>query len=142
MADTVKDQNANIMNLVIRQVEGIDEPVKLVSPMGFAVGSASNRVFAWGISYEQPANDAEADEQEGAQQERLDGVQEESKTNVAQLVQDPTLVLTQAFAVPFDFEVDPSVEIVDVKSSMMQTCFLTSKGAVYSLDHKNGFVPD
>ena len=62
MADTVKDQNSNIMNLVIRQVEGIDEPVKLVSPMGFAVGSTSNRVFAWGISYEQPANDDEAQE--------------------------------------------------------------------------------
>ena len=42
--------------------------------MGFAVGSTSNRVFAWGISYEQPANDAAAEEQDGAQQERLDGV--------------------------------------------------------------------
>ena len=61
---------------------------------------------------------------------------------MAQLVQDPTLMLTEAFVVPFDFEFDPSVEIVDVKSSMMQTCFLTSKGAVYSLDHKNGYVPD
>ena len=64
MADTVRDLNVNIIHMVIKQVEGIDEPVKLVSPMGFAVGANSNKIFAWGVSYEQPANMIDSDEEE------------------------------------------------------------------------------
>ncbi len=39
LADLVQDTDANIMKLAVKKVEGIDEPVKLISPMGFAVGA-------------------------------------------------------------------------------------------------------
>ena len=144
LADTVSDQTVNIMNLQFKQVQGIDESLKLVSPMGFAVGASTNKIYAWGISYELPPNQADPEEeeqQEDAQPERLDGVDEESKVNVAQLVRDPNLAITRAFPVPYKFDVDLSIDIVDVKSTMMQTCFLTTQGAVYQIDHKNGFTP-
>ena len=54
MADTVVDASVNIMKLSVQAVNGIDEPVKLISPMGFAVGAATDRVFAWGVSMEVP----------------------------------------------------------------------------------------
>jgi len=61
------------MKLAVKKVEGIDEPVKLISPMGFAVGASTNKVFAWGLDYSYPS----VDEQE--EEERLDGVEEEAK---------------------------------------------------------------
>ena len=51
------------MKISVKAVEGIEEPVKLISPMGFAVGATTNKIFAWGISYEEPAQ-AEAAEGE------------------------------------------------------------------------------
>ena len=50
LADTVRDE-ADIMKLCIKRVDGIEEPVKLVSGMGFAVGAQTNKVFAWGVNY-------------------------------------------------------------------------------------------
>mmetsp|Transcript_15187 Transcript_15187/g.19235 ORF Transcript_15187/g.19235 Transcript_15187/m.19235 type:complete len:161 (+) Transcript_15187:521-1003(+) len=55
LADIVKDLSVNVMSLTIRKVAGIDESVKLTSPMGFAVGEKTNKIYAWGISYELPA---------------------------------------------------------------------------------------
>jgi len=53
MADTVKDNDAKVMRLVLKKVEGISEPVKLVSAMGFAVGQ-SNKLYTWGAYYQMP----------------------------------------------------------------------------------------
>ena len=61
MVDTVQDQEAPIMNLCIKRIEGIDEPVKLISAAGFAVGERTNKVYAWALDYEDPLQ--EADEQ-------------------------------------------------------------------------------
>ena len=50
------------MKLSVKAVEGIEEPVKLISPMGFAVTATTNKIFAWGISYEVPAQADEGEE--------------------------------------------------------------------------------
>ena len=44
IVDTIQDTTANIMKLNIKQVEGIEEPVKMISSSsaGFAVGKNSN----------------------------------------------------------------------------------------------------
>ena len=55
MADTVTDAAVNIMKLSIKAVQGINEPVKLIAPMGFAVGATSNKIFAWGVTIEVPS---------------------------------------------------------------------------------------
>ena len=82
------------MKLAIKRVEGIDEPVKLVSAMGFAVGAQTNKVYAWGIDYSYPSVNDQEDEEE-----RLDGAAAEEVK--AQLVQDPCLEVTHAFPVPY-----------------------------------------
>lgn len=51
------------------------------------------------------------------------------------------LSLSVAIAVPFkqaDVEVE---EITDLKSTTMQTAFITKSGNLWLIDHKNGFVP-
>jgi len=55
------------MNLCLKKVFGIDEPVKLVVGSGFAVGALTNSVYVWHVDYEEPEE----------QPERLDGVEEE-----------------------------------------------------------------
>ena len=79
MADTVHDQDATIMKVCLKRVEGINEPVKLVCATGFAVGASSNAVYTWSVDYELPPEDSE-------EQRRLDGAEEESKENVAAMV--------------------------------------------------------
>ena len=88
MTDTVIDAAVSIMKLSIKAVQGIEEPVKLISPMGFAVGATSNKIFTWGVtvevpSYDAPAANQEENEEVPANDARLDGVEEESKNNVA-----------------------------------------------------------
>ena len=51
LADSVKDTDCNIMNLTVRMVEGIIEPVKLISAAGFAVGQ-SDTVYTWEVRYQ------------------------------------------------------------------------------------------
>ena len=62
---------------------------------------------------------------------------------MAQLIQDPVLVLTPAFEVPKDALVSEieNINYIDAKSTLMQTCFLSSAGSIYLLDHKDGFTP-
>lgn len=127
------------MKLAICKVEGIDEPVKLISQIGYAVGASTNKVYAWGIDFMYPS----VDDSEEAKEQRLDGVDEEAKTNAAQLVCDPILQVTHAFPVPYSQDVDQNCNFVNVKSTLMQTCLLTSKGSLMIIDHKNpGFNPD
>ena len=57
LTDTVREAEPEIMKLCVKRVEGIDEPVKLVSGMGFAVGEQTNRVFAWTVDYVIPEQD-------------------------------------------------------------------------------------
>ena len=40
------------MKLVVRKVEGINEPVSMVASKGFAVGAKSNSLYSWRASYE------------------------------------------------------------------------------------------
>ena len=54
MVDTVQDPSAPIISLCTKRIEGIDEPVKLISAGGFAVGQRSNKVYAWAIDYVEP----------------------------------------------------------------------------------------
>ena len=41
------------MNLCIKKVEGIPEPVKMISMSNFAVGERTNKVYAWCMDFEQ-----------------------------------------------------------------------------------------
>ena len=43
LADIVRDQEAPIMILRLKKVEGINEPVKLIAGSGFAVGAQTNK---------------------------------------------------------------------------------------------------
>ena len=58
------------MKIDIKLVDGIEEPVKLITGQGFAIGALTNAVYAWGIDYEKPRPENE----EGAEP-RLDGVE-------------------------------------------------------------------
>ena len=42
------------MNLRVKKVEGINEPVKLISALGFAVGARTDQVYTWALDYENP----------------------------------------------------------------------------------------
>lgn len=110
LTDSVKDFSANIMKLVIKRVERIDEPVKLISAAGFAVGALTNTLFAWGVDYVQPSA--------GPERVRLDGVVEENKSTVAQLVQDPIMRVTPAVPIRFNNNDQDSGQVfVDMKST-------------------------
>ena len=50
------------MSLCIKRIEGINEPVKLISSAGFAVGARTDKVYGWTLGYEEVAEDAGADE--------------------------------------------------------------------------------
>lgn len=52
LADTVQDLEVPIMKLCLKKVEGINEPVKLIAASGFAVGSCTNKVYVWEVSYQ------------------------------------------------------------------------------------------
>ena len=56
------------MNLRVKKVEGINEPVKLISALGFAVGARTEKIYAWAVEYENPDEDEDY---------RQDGVEEE-----------------------------------------------------------------
>ena len=72
LADSVKNADINIMNLTVRMVEGILEPVKLISAAGFAVGH-SDTVYTWEVRYQQPESDEDG---------RLDGVNIPADENI------------------------------------------------------------
>lgn len=57
MVDTVRDEEAPIMKLCTKRVEGINEPVKLISMAGFAVGARTDNVYAWALDYSDPMVD-------------------------------------------------------------------------------------
>ena len=42
------------MNLCVKKIEGIDEPVKLIAASGLAVGARTDKVYAWALDYEDP----------------------------------------------------------------------------------------
>ena len=67
----------------------------MISPMGFAVAAETNKIYAWSVRFQLPEA-SDNPEEVDARDERLDGVDEESKDNVAQIVRDPELLLTQA----------------------------------------------
>ena len=54
LADTVQNAETPIMNLCLKKVDGIDEPVKLISGTGFAVGASTNNIYVWQVDYEDP----------------------------------------------------------------------------------------
>ena len=54
MADTVQNVETSIMNLCLKKVDGIDEPVKLISGTGFAVGASTNKIYVWQVDYKDP----------------------------------------------------------------------------------------
>ena len=62
MVDTVQDTDAPIMSLCIKRIEGINEPVKLISSAGFAVGARTDKVYGWTLGYEEVAEDGAVDE--------------------------------------------------------------------------------
>lgn len=129
MADTVQDPESPIMNLCLKKVDGIDEPVKLITGVGFAVGARTNNVYVWQIDYEAP-------------EEQLDGVVEEEKENVAQLVIDPILMLSVAHIVPYHEEAQAPSAYKCVKSTLLQTALLAECGGLCLIDHKNGLGPE
>ena len=47
------------MSLVVKQVQGIDEPVSIVTSKGFAVGIESNNVYSWTTMYQNSAERAD-----------------------------------------------------------------------------------
>lgn len=53
MIDTVQDPDVPIMNLCIKRIEGINEPVKFISSAGFAVGARTDKVYGWKLDYEE-----------------------------------------------------------------------------------------
>ena len=110
------------MNLCIKKVEGIDEPVKLISGSGFAVGARTNKVFVWHVGLNvqvQTGTDAEV---------------EESK--FSQIITLPTLTLAAAKEVPYSENNQASLEFVEIKATQMQTALLTADGRLCIIDHK------
>lgn len=73
LTDTVQNPESPVMHLNLKKVEGINEPVSLIASAGFAVGAFSNQVYVWHVDYELPEE----------QVARLDGVEEEEKSNMA-----------------------------------------------------------
>ena len=47
-----EDTNAPLLKLALKPVDGIDEPISLLSSRNMAVGADSNKVYQWQTSYE------------------------------------------------------------------------------------------
>ena len=102
LVDTVQDVDAPIMNLSIKKVGGIDEPVSLISEARFAVGASSNSIYSYGIFLEQPESESETEEQQ----------------QLESAIQDPILSVPNAIIIPYaeGLEVLPEGKISAIKS--------------------------